>query len=573
MVVMPTLSELQAAVRTTAEVAAARRAEWDALDAATGDGDFGSTLHRGFAAVLDRWDDLDARSERAFLADVSRVLAGAMGGTSGPLWSVGVLRAGTVVEDGPAAMLAAAVAGVQEYGEAQRGDKTLLDALIPAAEALAGGGGGDAASVASAALAGAEATRELRARRGRAAYAGHRTVGTADPGAVAIAVLAAELTGGAGEHAERIAALHRAGSGEGGADGAAPEGDADGDGDGGGGGSRAKATKQLVNDPQNAAGEALEGLALAHGDLVSYDAERRIVVRAGGADGSGSGRVGLVSGGGSGHEPLHGGFVGDGMLTAVAPGEVFASPSTDQVLAAVRAADAGAGVLQIVKNYTGDVLNFRLAAELAREDGLRVESVIVADDVASGGEEHGVGRRGTGATVVVEKVAGARAAAGGSLDEVAEVARRAAQRSASLGVALYPCSPPGAGPLFALGDDEVEMGVGIHGELGTERDPWRPADALVGEMTGRLLDDLQPGDAPLLAFVNGFGGSAALELYIVFRALARELEGRGLTIARSLVGDYVTSLDMAGMSITLTALDDELTALWDAPVRTPALRW
>jgi dihydroxyacetone kinase len=551
-----TLPELEAALRAAAEVAATRREAWDALDAATGDGDFGSTVHRGFATVVERWDELDRASERAFLADVSRVLAGAMGGTSGPLWSVAVLRAGAVTGDGPAAMADAAVAGVQEYGEARRGDKTLLDALIPTAEALAKG-----ADVAAAAIDGAEATRELRARRGRGAYAGHRTVGTADPGAVAVAVLAAELTGAGERHAERIDALHRVGeaaAADAGDDGRAP-------------GSRTT-TKQLVNDPADAAREALEGLALAHPDLVAWDGERRILVRAGGAVAD---RVALVSGGGSGHEPLHGGLIGDGMLTAVAPGEVFASPSVDQVLAAVRAADAGAGVLQVVKNYTGDVLNFRLAAELAREEGRSVASVVVADDVASGGDDHGVGRRGTGATVVVEKVAGARAAAGGTLEEVEAVARRAAQRSASMGVALYPCSPPGAGPLFALGDDEIELGVGIHGELGTERGPWRPADELVAGMAERLLEDLgdEASGAPLLAFVNGFGGSATLELYVVYRALARELGRRGHAIGRSLVGDYVTSLDMAGMSITLTALDDELAQLWDAPVRTPALRW
>lgn len=554
---MSSLPGLEAAVRTTAEVAAARRAQWDALDAATGDGDFGSTLHRGWAAVAgDGFADLDRDDPRAFAAAVSRVLASAMGGTSGPLWSVGVLRAGAAAGDGEAAMLAAAVGGIQEYGEAQRGDKTLLDALIPVAEAVANG-----ADPADAAISGAEATRELRARRGRGAYAGHRTVGTADPGAVAIAVLAVELTGTADAHAQRLEALHRVGAAE-------DEGDEADAGEGGGG----PRTKQLVNRPEDAASEALEGLALAHPELVSYDPERRIVVRAGGPERD---RVALVSGGGSGHEPLHGGFVGDGMLTAVAPGAVFASPSVDQVLAAVRAADGGAGVLQIIKNYTGDVLNFRLAGELAREDGLAVEAVVVEDDVASGDADHGVGRRGTGATLVVEKVAGARAAAGGALEEVAAVARRAAERSASMGVALYPCSPPGGGPLFALGDDEIELGVGIHGELGTERGAWRPADELVATMAERVLAAL-PGDAsdaPLLAFVNGFGGSSALELHVVFRALARELESRGRTLARSLVGDYVTSLDMAGMSITLTALDDELTALWDAPVRTPALRW
>ena len=552
-------ARLEAAVRTVADTAAARRSAWDALDAAAGDGDFGSTLDRGFATVLDRWDDLDRESERAFLTDVSRVLASAMGGTSGPLWSVAVLRAGGVCEDGVGAMLAAAVAGIQEYGEAEQGDKTLLDALIPAAKAAGGG-----ADVVAAALGGAEATRALRARRGRGAYAGHRTVGTADPGAVAIAVLAAALAGdgpGPDDRAARLEALHRT-------DGA----DRDDAGDDDAPASAAPATKakQLINDPRDAATESLEGFALAHAQ-VSWDGERRILTHTGGPVPD---RVGLVSGGGSGHEPMHGGFIGDGMLTAVAPGEVFSSPTVDQVLAAVRAANGGAGVLQVVKNYTGDVLNFRLAAELAREEGIDVASVIVAEDVASGSGEHGVGRRGTGATPIVEKIAGARAAAGGTLAEVAAVAQRVADASASLGVALYPCSPPGAGPLFALGDDEIELGVGIHGELGTERGPLRPADELVADVLDTILDDLIPPDgARLLAFVNGFGGSAVLELYIVYRAVVQELERRGLRAERSLVGNYVTSLDMAGMSITLVALDPELTELWDAPVVTPALRW
>jgi dihydroxyacetone kinase len=337
--------------------------------------------------------------------------------------------------------------------------------------------------VVGAAIAGAEATRELRARRGRGAYAGGRTVGTADPGAVAIAVLAAALAGdgaGPGDGAARLEALERPGAGapalSSGADeqdGAAPR--------------AAAPTKQLVNDPQNAAREALEGLAAAHADLVAWDGERRILVRAGGPV---AGRVALVSGGGSGHEPMHGGFIGDGMLTAVAPGAVFSSPSTDQVLEAVRAADGGAGVLQIVKNYTGDVLNFRLAAELARAEGIEVASVIVADDIATAGDDQDVGRRGTGATLVVEKVAGARAAAGGSLEEVAAIAQRVADAGASMGVALYPCSPPGGGLLFTLGDDEIELGVGIHGELGTERGPMRRADEIVAVMAQRLLEDL-----------------------------------------------------------------------------------
>jgi len=559
---MAVTDALENAVRTVAEVTAQRREDWDALDAVAGDGDFGTTVQRGFAAVLDGWDELDRDGDRAFLVAVSRVLARVMGGTSGPLWSVAFLRAGAAAgkhdgldADAVGALLRAAANGVGEYGGAEVGDKTLLDALEPAADALTGGGSW--ADAVAAAVDGAEHTRELRAQRGRAAYAGHRTVGAPDTGAVAVATLAAALAGD-DAHAERLEALHRA----------AQDAEVEEDGEDA---SEEPATKKFVNDPADAAVEALAGLAAAEPDLVAWDPERRIVVRAGGPV---EHQVGLVSGGGSGHEPLHAGMIGPGMLTAVAPGEVFASPSVDQVLEAVRAAQAGAGVLQIVKNYTGDVMNFRLAAELAREEGIEVASVLVADDVASGDEEHSVGRRGTAATLAVEKVAGGRAAAGGTLEEVSAVAQRAADAAASMGVALGACSPPGGGPVFTLGDDELELGVGIHGELGSERGPMRPADSLVAGIVERLLGELEPApDARLLAFVNGFGGSSVMELYVLFRAVAAELEQRGLTLARSLVGDYVTSLDMEGASITLLVLDEELTELWDAPVHTAALRW
>jgi dihydroxyacetone kinase-like protein len=262
------------------------------------------------------------------------------------------------------------------------------------------------------------------------------------------------------------------------------------------------------------------------------------------------------------------------MLTAVAPGAVFASPNTEQILAATRAADAGGGVLQIVKNYTGDVLNFRLAAEAAADAGIEVASVLVDDDVAVNGSDHTVGRRGTGATVLVHKVAGALAQRGAPLAEVQRVAEGVVARSASFGIALTSCSPPGSGPILELGPDEIEIGVGIHGERGRRRDHLRTADDLVAEATEILVNALRlrPG-SQIFGFVNGFGGTPLMELYLLFDSLHRQLAAREITIARSLVGNYVTSLEMAGASFTLAALDDRLIELWDDPVHTTALRW
>jgi phosphoenolpyruvate---glycerone phosphotransferase subunit DhaK len=330
--------------------------------------------------------------------------------------------------------------------------------------------------------------------------------------------------------------------------------------------------KKFLNNPDDLVPESLAGLEAAHSDLLRVDLENQIVVRKGAPV---SGKVALVSGGGSGHEPLHGGFVGIGMLDAACPGAVFTSPVPDQMLAATKAVDGGAGVVHIVKNYTGDVLNFRMAAELAEDEGIQVESVLTNDDVAVEDSLYTAGRRGVGVTVLVEKIAGAKAEAGGTLAEVAAIARKVNAQGRSFGVALTSCATPTSnGPIFDIGPDEMEFGVGIHGEPGRKRDRVKPVAEIVEQMTAAILTDLDPpSGSNVLAFVNGLGGTPLIELYVVYNELTKQLEQRGLTATRNLVGNYITSLEMAGVSITLLALDDELTALWDAPVHTPALRW
>jgi dihydroxyacetone kinase-like protein len=330
--------------------------------------------------------------------------------------------------------------------------------------------------------------------------------------------------------------------------------------------------KKFLNNPDDLVPESLAGLEAAHSDLLTVDLENQIVVRKGAPV---SGKVALVSGGGSGHEPLHGGFVGIGMLDAACPGAVFTSPVPDQMLAATKAVDGGAGVVHIVKNYTGDVLNFRMAAELAEDEGIQVESVLTNDDVAVEDSLYTAGRRGVGVTVLVEKIAGAKAEAGGTLAEVAGIARKVNAQGRSFGVALTSCATPTSnGPIFDIGPDEMEFGVGIHGEPGRKRDRVKPAAEIVEQMTAAILTDLDPpSGSNVLAFVNGLGGTPLIELYVVYNELTKQLEKHGLTATRNLVGNYITSLEMAGVSITLLTLDDELTALWDAPVHTPALRW
>jgi dihydroxyacetone kinase-like protein len=330
--------------------------------------------------------------------------------------------------------------------------------------------------------------------------------------------------------------------------------------------------RKFLNDPEQVVQDSLAGLAAAHADLLRYDAERQIVVR---RDAPRTGRVALVSGGGSGHEPLHAGFVGPGMLDAACPGAVFTSPVPDQVLAATRAVDGGAGIVYLVKNYTGDVLNFKLAAEEAEDEGLEFESVLIDDDVAVQDSLYTAGRRGVGATVLAEKIAGAMAERGAALAGVAGVARRVNERSRSFGVALSSCTPPAVGrPLFDLPDGEMEVGIGIHGEPGRRRAAVAGAGEIAELMVDAVVSDLAPAlGAGVLAFVNGMGGTPALELYLLYGEIERRLRERGLEVARRLVGSYITSLEMAGASLTVLELDDELAALWDAPVRTPALRW
>lgn len=328
--------------------------------------------------------------------------------------------------------------------------------------------------------------------------------------------------------------------------------------------------KKFINAPDAVVTEAVAGMAAAHAGLLSVSSDPLYVSRARPK----SGKVAVVSGGGSGHEPLHAGFVGEGMLDAAVPGAMFTSPTPDQILAAIQAVSAGRGVLLIVKNYTGDVLNFEMAADLARAEGIEVEQLLIADDVAVDGSLYTTGRRGVATTVLAEKICGAAAESGASLAEVAEIGRRVAQAGRSIGVALTSCTVPHkASPSFEIGDDEMEFGVGIHGEPGRRRMPIKGADEIAGLLMAAILDDLpyRSGDEVLL-FVNGLGGTPLVELYVLFRKAAEIAARHGLTIRRSLVGSLITSLDMAGASITLMKLDDTLTRLWDAPALTPAFR-
>jgi dihydroxyacetone kinase-like protein len=330
--------------------------------------------------------------------------------------------------------------------------------------------------------------------------------------------------------------------------------------------------KKLINEPESVVSEELQGLALAHPDLVRVHTDPNFVVR---TDAPVQGKVALVSGGGSGHEPMHGGFVGMGMLDAACPGEVFTSPTPDQMEAATKAVDGGAGVVHIVKNYTGDVMNFEMAADLCRSEGTDVEAVLVDDDVAVQDSLYTAGRRGVGTTVLMEKIAGAAAEQRRPLKEVADICRKVNDNGRSMGMALTSCTVPAAGkPTFDLGDDEMEIGIGIHGEPGRERMKVRPVHDVVELMATPIVEDLpfKRGDQ-VLAFVNSMGGTPLIELYIVFNELVGFLKDRGISVSRNLIGPYITSLEMQGCSITLLRLDDELTALWDAPVNTPGLRW
>ncbi|MGH3485970.1 MAG: dihydroxyacetone kinase subunit DhaK [Nocardioidaceae bacterium] len=330
--------------------------------------------------------------------------------------------------------------------------------------------------------------------------------------------------------------------------------------------------KKLINDPDAVVRDALAGVALAHPEL-RIDREHRLVIR---GDAPVQGKVGLVSGGGSGHEPLHGGFVGPGMLDAACAGEVFTSPVPDQMQAATTAVDGGAGVVHIVKNYTGDVMNFEMAAELAQaETGVQVEAVVIDDDVAVKDSLYTAGRRGVGLTVLVEKLAGAAAEERRDLAGVVDVIKKVNGQGRSMGMALTSCTVPAAGkPTFDLPDDQMEIGIGIHGEPGRERVPLAPARDVARMLVEPILEDYDfTGGDGVIAFVNGMGATPLIELYLMYAEVAALLDTAGVSIARSLVGPYITSLDMAGCSVTLLKVDDDLLGLWDAPVSTPGLRW
>jgi dihydroxyacetone kinase-like protein len=329
--------------------------------------------------------------------------------------------------------------------------------------------------------------------------------------------------------------------------------------------------KKLLNSPDDVVRDALLGIAAAHPEL-RIDHEHRIIYR---GEGPRAGKVGLVSGGGTGHEPLHGGFVGLGMLDAACAGEVFTSPTPDQMLEATKNVSGGAGVLHIVKNYTGDVMNFDMAAELAEaETGVPVESVLVNDDVAVQDSLYTAGRRGVGATVLLEKIVGAAAEEGRDLATVAALARRVNERARSMGVALTSCIVPAAGkPTFDLGEDEMELGVGIHGEPGRSRVPLGTAREIAELLTEPILADFDFSSAPAIVMLNGMGGSPLIELYVMYGEVKRILDAAGVSVARVLVGNYITSLEMAGCSVTVLAGDDDMLGLWDAPVNTSGLRW
>ena len=354
--------------------------------------------------------------------------------------------------------------------------------------------------------------------------------------------------------------------------------------------------KKLINEVDDVVREQLEGMAAAHSNVLKVHFDPNYLFR---ADAPVKGKVALVSGGGSGHEPMHGGFVGMGMLDGACPGEVFTSPTPDQMYECARAVNGGEGVLFIVKNYTGDVLNFETAAELAHADGVKVQTILIDDDVAVKDSLYTAGRRGVGTTVLAEKIVGAAAEAGYTLDQCADLCRRVNQNGRSMGMALTSCIVPAAGkPTFDLGADEMEIGIGIHGEPGQRRMAVTSADEITEMMASEILDDppysrtvrewdnengdwvereitdepFQSGDR-VIAFVNSMGGTPVSELYTVYDKLAEICEDRDIEIARNLIGPYITSLEMQGMSITLLKADDEILRFWDAPVNTPGLRW
>ena len=327
--------------------------------------------------------------------------------------------------------------------------------------------------------------------------------------------------------------------------------------------------KKIINQPDQVVEEMLQGIVAAHSNYVKRLPGFNVLVRADGPQP----KVALVSGGGSGHEPSHGGFVGRGMLDGAVAGAVFTSPTPDQVFEAIKAVDGGKGVLLVIKNYTGDVMNFEMAAEMAEAEGIQVEKVVVNDDVAVENSTWTTGRRGIAGTLFIHKIAGAKAEAGGNLSEVKQVAEKVIANVRSMGMALAPCTVPSAGkPSFTLAENEMEIGMGIHGEPGTHRETVRPADQIVTHLLDKILSDIPfPAGSEVAVMVNGLGGTPIMELYIANNKIARILNEKNLKTVKTYVGNYMTSLEMAGLSITVLKLDSELKELLLAPVDTPAL--
>ncbi len=545
------MASLRERLTAAAGAAISGEARYGELDAAAGDGDFGAILARAARLLIVAVADApESATDADLLLGAAHAVAG-VGGTTGPLWGTGLLRAADAIDRGPAAALRAAAEGIAEVGGARAGDRTLLDALLPAAQALESG-----ADPAAAAAEGAAATAGMTARRGRASYVPGGGVGHVDAGAQAVAdLIAAALSpANAAVPVERPASLEGPGV-------ASPG--------------------HIVADPDALVDDALAGLIAASGGKLRASFQPRYVAR---ADAPQPGRVALISGGGSGHEPMHAGLIGPGLLTAACPGEVFASPSADAVHAAIASSDSGAGVLLIVKNYTGDVLNFRLGADLARRDGHLVETALVADDIALDvpdgpvDEEEGVGRRGVAGTIVVEKICGAAAEAGADLPAVAALGRRVAAATRSIGVSVSGVTLPSGGvAAITLAAGEQEFGVGIHGEAGRERGVAQRADHLVARMCDALLADRtdrteragKPEEEVLL-YTNGLGGIAGLELSAVHGYATRRLREAGVRVTRSMAASLVTSLGMVGFSLTVTRLDPEIVGYWDAPCASSA---
>jgi dihydroxyacetone kinase len=549
-------ADIRRLLLTACAVAVANEIEYSQLDAAAGDGDFGAILALAAARVKGSLDAAPEGDARDLLLAAAHAVAG-VGGTTGPIWGIGLLRAAGSIHLGAGAAVRAAADGIAELGGAKLGDRTLLDALLPVVDALEFGD-----DPVPAARAGAEGTAHLAARRGRARYVPGRGVGSIDAGAQAVADLV-EAVANPGEIQPRRGAAAQAPATRG-----------------------VASAGHVVANPDQLVDDAIAGLVMASSGTLRATTDPRYVAR---TDLPRPGLVALISGGGSGHEPMHAGLIGPGLLAAACPGEVFASPSAAQVQAAIEAVDGDAGVLLIVKNYTGDVLNFRLGADLARSADHRVETVLVADDIAlddpalddpavddiadrptdPDGSE-GVGRRGVAGTIVVEKICGAAAEAGAELTALAALGKRVSEGTRTIGVSVSGVTlPSGGAAAITLAPGEQEFGVGIHGEPGSERGPQEPADRLVSRMCAALLAGLDRSQ-PVLLYTNGLGGIAGLELSAVHGYAVRELEAAGVTVVRSMAGSLVTSLGMVGFSLTVSPLDAELTELWDAPCRSSA---